>query len=460
MELIKPCIYKFGGTSLATADNISRVVDIIAGSDGPLVVVTSALGGVTNLLVSGPQDDLGWLGIIDSLRRRHLEVAGGLGLAAPAHDDFRKHLEATLSDLKSLPIDPTGRDRDLALSVGERLSTYLVAAVLSERATKATYIDSRQLLRTDSHWGAARVDLDRTKTLVSEQLEPLLKGGTIPMVTGFLGSTENGETTTIGRNGSDMTATILGACLQSDEVWIWTDVDGIFTADPRHYEDARLLPEISYREAAEAAYFGAAVIHPHTLWPLLETDTAVRIKNTFDPLLEGTLICRHPRRRGSTLLTTSVDGIALVTVGGYGMVGVPGIAATIFSAVQAAGTSVLMISQSSSEHNISFAIKDDEVERTVEALDRVLADWIRLDHRIDRIRVMSQVSIITVVGENMKGRLGIAGKIFSALGHERISVIAIAQGSSEYSISMVVKSDDSRRAIRAVHSELDVNNGS
>ena len=460
MELIKPCIYKFGGTSLATADNISRVVEIIAGSEGPLVVVTSALGGVTNLLVSGPQDDLGWLGIIDSLRRRHLELAGGLGLAAPAHDDFRKHLEATLSDLKSLPIDPTGQDRDLALSVGERLSTYLVAAVLSERATQAAYIDSRQLLRTDSHWGAARVDLDRTKTLVRKQLEPLLKGGTIPMVTGFLGSTENGETTTIGRNGSDMTATILGACLQSDEVWIWTDVDGIFTADPRHYEDARLLPEISYREAAEAAYFGAAVIHPHTLWPLLETDTAVRIKNTFDPSLDGTLICRHPRRRGSTLLTTSVDGIALVTVGGYGMVGVPGIAATIFSAVQAAGTSVLMISQSSSEHNISFAIKDDEVERTVEALDRVLADWIRLDHRIDRIRVMSQVSIITVVGENMKGRLGIAGKIFSALGHERISVIAIAQGSSEYSISMVVKSDDSRRAIRAVHSELDVNNGS
>ncbi len=457
--MIKPCIFKFGGTSLATAENISQVVDIIARSEGPLVVVTSALGGVTDLLVSGLPADSARGAMVKRLRKRHLEVAGELGLAAPAHDGFGKYLEATLSDLESLPLDPTGRDRDLALSIGERLSTNLVAAVLSERGAQAAYVDGRPLLRTDSNWGAARVDLDSTHSLVSERLEPLLKEGTIPIVTGFLGNTERGETTTIGRNGSDLTATILGACLQSDEVWIWTDVDGIFTADPRHYKDARLLPEISYREAAEAAYFGAAVIHPHTLWPLLETDTAVRIKNTFDPGCDGTLICRHPRRRGGTLLTTSVDGIAVVTVGGYGMVGVPGIAATIFSTVQAVGASVLMISQSSSEHNISFAIKDEEVDRTVEALDRVLADWMRLDHRIDRIRVVSQVSIITVVGENMKGRHGVAGKIFSALGHERISVIAIAQGSSEYSISMVVKSSDTRRAIRAVHSELDVNNG-
>ncbi len=457
--MIKPRIFKFGGTSLATADNISRVADIIAGAEGPLVVVTSALGGVTDLLVSGLQPDSARRAMIDRLRKRHLEAAGELGLAAVAGDDFASHLNATLADLKSLPADPAGRDRDLALSVGERLSTNLVAAVLRGRGVQAAYVDGRPLLRTNSNWGAARVDLDSTHTLVNERLESLLKEGTVPIVTGFLGSTELGETTTIGRNGSDLTATILGACLQSDEVWIWTDVDGIFTADPRHYEDARLLPEISYREAAEVAYFGAAVIHPHTLWPLLETDTAVRIKNTFDPECEGTLICRHPRRRGSTLLTTSVDGIAVVTVGGYGMVGVPGIAATIFSAVQAAGTSVLMISQSSSEHNISFAIKDEEVDRTVEALDRVLADWIHLDHRIDRIRVMSQVSIITVVGENMKGRYGVAGKIFSALGHERISVIAIAQGSSEYSISVVIKSDDTRRAIRAVHRELDVNNG-
>ncbi len=456
--MIRPRIFKFGGTSLATADIINRVVDIIAGSEGPLVVVTSALGGVTNLLVSGLQDDSARPGIIDRLRRRHLEVAGELGLASAARDDFTKHLDATLADLKSLPADPAGRDRDLALSIGERLSTNLLAAVLTERGAQAAYVDSRPLLRTDSNWGAARVDLDSTLANVSARLGPLLEGGTVPIVTGFLGSTQGGETTTIGRNGSDLTATILGACLQSDEVWIWTDVDGIFTADPRHYEDARLLPEISYREAAEAAYFGAAVIHPHTLWPLLETDTAVRIKNTFDPECDGTLICRRPRRRGSTLLTTSVDGIAVVTVGGYGMVGVPGIAATIFSTVQAVGASVLMISQSSSEHNISFAIKDEEVDRTVEALDRVLADWMRLDHRIDRIRVTSKVSIITVVGENMKGRYGIAGKVFSALGHERISVIAIAQGSSEYSISMVVKSDDTRRAIRAVHSELDVNN--
>ncbi len=450
-----PTIFKFGGTSLATADKLSQVADIITGREGPLVVVTSALGGVTDLLVSG------WVGNADRqeisrhLRKLHLDLAKELELSLAARDEFSKHLDNTLGDLDSLPTECEPQHRDLALSVGERLATNLMAAILAGRGLKAVYIDSRPLVRTDSNWGQARVDLEATSELVNKRLRPLLAEDTVPVVTGFLGSNHQGETTTIGRNGSDLTATLLGACFGSREVWIWTDVDGIFTADPRYYEGARLLQEISYREAAEAAYFGASVIHPHTLWPLLESETAVRIVNTLHPTGRGTLICRHPKKRGTTLVTTAIEGVSVVTVGGYGMVGVPGIAATIFSAVQTVGASVLMISQSSAEHNISFVIRDQDVKKTVEALDRVLGDWIRLDHRIDRIKVMLNVSIVTVVGEDMKGRYGIAGKIFSALGEEQISVIAIAQGSSEYSISMALPSDQTRQAISAIHSRLD-----
>ncbi len=430
------------------------MADIIAGYADPLVVVTSALGGVTDLLTTEITrgESRRELGL--RLRGLHLDLAAELDLPAQVLADFTAHLDTTLADLDSL--DAGNRSHhDLALSIGERLSTNLMAAVLSGRGTRAVYIDSRPLIRTDSNWGQARVDLETTRTKVNTQLQPLLAKGAVLIVTGFLGSNHCGETTTIGRNGSDLTATVLGACFQSREVWIWTDVDGIFTADPRHYDGARLLTEISYREAAEAAYFGATVIHPHTLWPLLETETAVRIVNTLHPSSPGTLICRRPKERGDNLITTAVDQVSVVTVGGYGMVGVPGIAATIFSAVQTVGASVLMISQSSSEHNISFVIRDKDVERTVEALDRVLGDWIRLDHRIDRIQVMPDVSIVTVVGEDMKGRCGIAGKIFSALGQEEISVIAIAQGSSEYSISMALPSHQTRQAISAIHSRLD-----
>jgi len=434
------------------------VVDIVAGHEGQLVVVTSALGGVTDQITAEitngeSRRELGLL-----LRNRHMDLAAELELPAQALAGFTAHLDTTLTDLESLDLGNRS-SHDLALSIGERLSTNLLAAVLTGRGIVAVYIDSRPLIRTDSNWGQARVDLETTRTQVGEQLQPLLAEGAIPIVTGFLGSNHRGVTTTIGRNGSDLTATVLGACLQAREVWIWTDVDGIFTADPRHYDGARLLTEISYREAAEAAYFGATVIHPHTLWPLLETETAVRVVNTLHPSNPGTLICRHPQDRGDNLITTAVEGVSVVTVGGYGMVGVPGIAATIFSAVQTVGASVLMISQSSSEHNISFVIRDKDVKKTVEALDRVLGDWIRLDHRIDRIQVMLNVSIVTVVGEDMKGRCGIAGKIFSALGHEEISVIAIAQGSSEYSISMVLHSHQTRQAISAIHSRLDVGHG-
>ncbi|UCD39011.1 MAG: aspartate kinase [Fidelibacterota bacterium] len=455
--MAKPYIFKFGGSSLKTATCIAGVVDIIAGFEKPLAVVTSALAGITDLLVEAGDERGRVAEIRDTIQQRHLETGRELGLRSETLNDFEAYLDTTLDDLAAAATG-NGRTRDLVLSIGERLSTNLLAAALEARGIGSRYVDSRPVIRTDSHWSEARIDLSATHRQITETLAPILDEGDIPVVTGFLGSNEAGETTTIGRNGSDLTATLLGRCLDANEVWIWTDVDGIYTADPRYHEGAKVLPEISFREAAEAAYFGATVIHPHTLWPVLETEVAVRIKNTFKPQNGGTLICAEPKQRGKILITTSVEGVAVITVGGYGMVGVPGVAATIFTAVKETGTNVLMISQSSAEHNITFVIRDQEVHETVASLERALSEWIEKDHLIDRIRVVTDVAVITVVGENMRGRYGIAGKIFSALGRSRINVIAIAQGSSEYSISMVLKEADMRRAIDAIHGELDEEN--
>jgi aspartate kinase len=453
----KPFIFKFGGSSLQTAERLNQVLELISAFDQPLVIVTSALGGITNLLVEACDSPELLSDYKGKIYQHHLQLILELGLPSSVLSEVEAHLDDTLNDLTAGGTSLTNQQRDLVLSIGERLSTYLVARTLEARGLKTAYLDSRKVIRTDSTWGEARIDLALTRDQAREVIQPLLKTGTIPVVTGFLGSNTKGETTTIGRNGSDLTATILGTCLAVREVWIWTDVDGIFTADPRYHQGARILPEISFREAAEAAFFGASVIHPHTLWPVLDTDVAVRVKNTLNPRNPGTLICREPENRGNILITTSVDDVSVITVGGYGMVGVPGIAATIFSAVKETGTNVLMISQSSAEHNITFVIRDHDVQTTVTSLEHALAEWIEKDHRIDRVRVVSDVAIVTVVGENMRGRYGIAGTVFSALGKSKINVIAIAQGSSEYSISMVLKLDDMRHAVDIIHGELDDN---
>ena len=451
-------VFKFGGSCLESADQLRSAIDQIDKFTGPLVVVTSALGGVTDLLAQFCDAGGDALSLSEKVRSRHLRMASELRLPATSLADYGAHVEETLQALSTAQGPAEGQQRDEILSIGERLSTNLVALCLRARERHAIYIDGSTLIRTGSQWGHARVDLVATRQLVGEKVPPLLSDGAIPVVTGFLGANDAGQTTTIGRDGSDLTATVLGACLEASEVWIWTDVDGILTADPRHHKAARLLPEISFREAAEVAYFGASVIHPRTLWPLLETEVAVRIKNLQAPENAGTLISSRIARRGQTLITTSIDDVSMITVGGYGMMGVPGVAATIFSAVKDVNTNVLMISQSSAEHNITFVVRSSEVPQTVTSLETALSDWIDGDRRIDHIRVLPDVGIITVVGENMRNRHGIAGKIFSALGHRAINVIAIAQGSSEYSISMVLKKDDLRLAVDCIHNELDDEN--
>jgi len=282
---------------------------------------------------------------------------------------------------------------------------------------------------------------------------PMLEGGQVPVITGFIGATARGVTTTLGRGASDLSASIIGACLDSEEIWIWTDVDGVLTADPRIVPEARSLPEISYGEAAELAYFGAKVLHPKTMLPALGSNIPIRIKNTFRPEHPGTLITASaPSSPVGIRGITSVKGMALVTVQGHGMLGVPGVAAKVFSTVAREGISVLMISQSSSEQNICFVVPASSAERVIAALEGEFA-LERQRQDIDQIWAQNSVGIVAVVGAGMKGVPGIAARVFNALGSRNINVICIAQGSSEHNLSFVLAEPDIDEAVRAIHAD-------
>jgi aspartokinase/homoserine dehydrogenase 1 len=291
------------------------------------------------------------------------------------------------------------------------------------------------------------------------QLNPLIKEGVTPVVTGFIGASEAGIPTTLGRGGSDYSATILGRALGADEVWIWTDVNGVMTADPRVVPDACTIPHLSYAEVGEMAYFGAKVLHPQAIRPVRRSVIPVRILNTFEPDHPGTLITKDPDGSNQTVkAVTAIKQLSMVTIEGAGMIGVPGVSARTFGAVARTGTSVLMISQSSSEQSICFVVSTSEKEKVLAALQEEMA--LELDRRdIERIQPQDEIVILAVVGAGMKGTPGIASRVFGALGTHHINVIAIAQGSSEYNISLVVAQGDGDEAVRCIHEEFRLGTG-
>jgi aspartate kinase len=276
----------------------------------------------------------------------------------------------------------------------------------------------------------------------------------VPIVTGFMAATEDGFTTTLGRGGSDFTAAILGDCLDADEVWTWTDVDGVMSADPRMVPDARVIPVLSCSEVSELAYFGAKVLHPKTIRPIIERGIPLWVKNTFNPTCAGTRIVDDPDiANGKIKAVTTIEGLSMVIVEGRGMLGVPGIAARTFSAVANQGASVLMISQASSEQSICFVIPSRGVKPVIKAIEQEMA--LELERRdIDQIRSLDDVVIVTVVGAGMRDTPGIAASIFGALGQAGINVIAIAQGSSECSLSLIISTSDALRAVKQIHHEV------
>lgn len=463
-------ILKFGGTSVGSAEGFAQVAEIIARAreqDVHVVVVTSAMSGVTDALIGAARaaaagDETPYRDARNELLVRHQIVAGqliedGVERAAVGRllDDKLREFERLCHSIFILG-ELTARGLDVVSSLGEQMAAPLLAAVLRSHKVAAQAVDARSIIVTDDTFGAANPLLEETRERVRAHLLPLLEEGTVPVVTGFLGATSSGVTTTLGRGGSDFSAAIIGASLDAEEVQIWTDVNGVLTADPRVVTNARTLPELSYVEAAELAYFGAKVLHPKTILPAVERDIPIRVLNTFDPDGPSTLIVRKPRPVQTPVKAiTAIRDLALITVEGRGMMGVPGIAARTFSAVARTGVSVLMISQASSEQSICFVIPAADASQVLDSLHEEMERELRRGY-IDRIWSQDDIVIVAVVGAAMRGTPGIAARVFGALGEAGINVIAIAQGSSEVNISLVVAVDRADEAVRRIHDAFEL----
>ena len=459
---------KFGGTSVGSATAIGQAADIIldqARDWDRLVIVVSAMSGVTDALIRGARtaaagDQQTYRSTVADLRVQHYRAIDELlardGERAPLLASVDEYLEEFSSFCHSVHVlgEITPRAMDAVTSLGERINARILAALLRQRGASSEAVDATELIVTDDAYQNAVPLMGATRAQVSARLGPALEGGVIPVVTGFIGATAEGVTTTLGRGGSDYSAAILGDCLDADEVWTWTDVDGVMTADPRIVPDARVIPSLSYSEISELAYYGAKVLHPRTIRPVVERGIPLWVKNTFNPSHPGTRIVRDPESTpGTVKAVTAIRGLSLVTVEGRGMMGVPGIAARTFSAVASQGASVLMISQSSSEQSICFVIPTESAEPVIDAIEEELAlELARRD--VDRVSSLDDVVIVTAVGAGIRGTPGVAHRIFGALGGGRINVIAIAQGSSECSVSLVVEADAAADAVQQIHSQV------
>ena len=464
-------VMKFGGTSVGSVEAMAQVIDIIkqCRSDWPrMVVVASALNGVTNLLLdtagrSAAGDREAYLPAVEELTARHFAMIDALvsdsGVTTPSpRAALKEEIGQIISDFAArcqainVLNEATPRALDAIAGMGEQMCVRILAAALVTTGAPAQAVDATQLIVTDDCFQSAHPDIEATTLRTRQKLEPILAQGEVAVVTGFSGATPGGVPTTLGRGGSDYSAALLGAALPARDVWIWTDVDGVMTADPRLVPNARTIPELSYREVAELAYFGAKVLHPKTIRPVIEAGIGLRVCNTFNPQQAGTrLVAELPApATGIIKAVTAIRGLQLITIEGRGMLGVPGVAARTFSAVAATGTSVPLISQASSEQSICFAVPRESTRAVITALQAAFAQEIaRRD--IDRVWATDEVVIITVVGAGMRNTPGVAGRIFQALGEKNVNVIAIAQGSSEVSISMLIEAAEARTAVQTLH---------
>jgi bifunctional aspartokinase / homoserine dehydrogenase 1 len=469
-------VMKFGGTSVGSADALTQAIQIIkdARDQYPrVVVITSAMSGVTDLLLKSAT--LAAQGNIDSLagaestlREKHFSAADALVKSDELREKTKQQINGLVESLvdlcRAIAVlgEASPRALDAVASLGERMSVRLLGAVAESAGIQVKVIESSEFIVTNSHFQNAHPDFDATTEKTRGCLNPILDGGTVVITTGFIGATPDGVITTLGRGGSDYSAGIIGSVLPANDVWIWTDVDGVMTADPRLVPSARTLPEINYSEIAELAYYGAKVLHPKTIRPVVEAGIGLRICNTFNPSHPGSRLIANGHVNGKVYqgeqvikAVTAIRKQKLVTIEGRGMLGVPGVAARAFGAVASTGTSVPLITQASSEQSICFAIPTESADQVLNALRQNFA--IEISERdIDRVWATDEVAIITMVGIGMRHTPGVAGRIFSQLGNKGVNVLAIAQGSSEVSISLVVDTADTESAVKAVH-ELIVN---
>ena len=455
-------ILKFGGSSLANPDRVRDVARIVLDQarKEPVIVVVSAFQGVTNELLESARlaerGDQRYRTAGEKIARRHRSAIDDL-LGKRKAPRVRKQVEGLLAELRDAlhGIHLLGhcppRALDVVASFGERLSAIIAAAYL-QKFRPARFMDARAFLITGDQFTQAEVIFSRTNRETRKALLPLVRKRRpiVPVVTGFVGSTVDGQTTTIGRNGSDYSAAIVGAAVGADVIEIWTDVDGVLSADPKAVESAFVLPHVSYEEAMELSYFGAKVLHSAAIAPAVAKGIPLLIKNTLNPSAPGTLISRTRGDEGHLAKgITSVDDLTLLTLRGLAMVGVPGIAERLFRALASNKVNVILISQASSEHTICFAVSQGDSSRAVEAVNQEFR--FELQHHLTALDEKHDQSIIAVVGDGMKGRPGVAGKFFGSLGRHNINISAIAQGASERNISCVVDTAQRARALNVVH---------
>ncbi|MFQ5421052.1 MAG: aspartate kinase, partial [Anaerolineae bacterium] len=433
-------VMKFGGTSVGCAQAMRETAVLIAQTQkvwGQVVVVASAMGSkpvkVTDLLLNGAHsaaagDGETYQQNAEQLRQIHYEAIDGLlspemerQQILAENDRFIERFVAlcravhVLGELSPRALDAIG-------GMGEQMSVRILAAYLRETGHRSQAIDATELIVTDANFQAAAPDFVATKEKMGGRLRPFLAAGGIPIVTGFIAATPDGITTTLGRGGSDFSGAILGQALSADEVWIWTDVDGVMSADPRIVPDAHNIPVLSYREVSELAFYGAKVLHPKTIRPCIDNNIPLRIKNTFNPDHSGTVIVpQRDNGNGGIKAVTAIKRLGLITVEGKGMLGIPGIAARTFGAVAKVGKSVLLISQASSEQSICFAAPDEATDAIIAGLTAEFKEeLVRKD--IDTVWSLEPVSIVTIVGGGMRGTPGISGRIFTALGNKSVNV--------------------------------------
>lgn len=459
-------IHKFGGAALADADAIRHAARIIAALPAGAVVVASAMKGVTDALLevallASRGEERGARTAADTLRARHLETAAALG-AANNPLCVTEGIDREFDDLTGLLAQiPRGRAAnpeiaDAVAARGERMSACILAATLSSLGLRVQVVDATQLIHTDTRHGSGTPDFARTEMAVKELLLPLIRQGIIPVVAGFIGSAPNGAIVTLGRGGSDLTATVLARALGAERVTLWKDVPGVLTADPQVVPNARLVPKLHVREAAELAYYGAKVLHPRALIGLRDA-TRLFIRPLADPESPGTEITTlrdaATEKRYPVRAITAIGAQAIINISGDGMVGVPGIAARAFGALERVGVSVALISQASSEHSICLVVPSAVATTASDALHAAFTEQLQREE-VEGIDVRTDLAIVAVVGLGMSGTRGVAARLFSAIAEADVNVIAIAQGASELNISVVVEEGSVAAVQRAVHAEF------
>ena len=456
-------VLKFGGTSLGNSDRVQEVASIIAAQseEGPTIAVASAFGQVTDELVAASElakaGDKRYAAKLEEIRQLHLKSAKDLtgpedqSRVAESVDVILTRLEELLQGV-SLVKECTPRTQDGVLSVGEQLSTLLVAAALRARGTDAEACDTTGLIVTDTNFGAASVKMAPTRERVVPHFE---QAESLQVVTGFVAGTATGEITTLGRGGSDYTATLLGAILDAEAVEIWTDVNGVMSADPRIVKEAFSLDSLSYDELMELSHWGAKVMHPAAVQPAREKGLPILIRNTLNRTFKGTEVrAGAPTKQGFPVRgIASINNVSLLRLEGTGLPGSTGTAERLFGALARERISVILITQASSERSICFAVEPGKLKQAVDVIHDAFA-LERQANLVEDLVVEERCSILAAVGEAMRESPGIAGRIFDVLGHHRVNVRAIAQGSSELNISLVVTQDDEERALRAIHRAL------